>query len=74
MTCSEGVERSQKYRKPGGVYWPHGTEFVTFSAGVAQYPQDGVDLQALYRAANQAKAGGITPYKGSGSRERLIGE
>ncbi len=35
---------------------------VTFSAGVAEYPQDGTDLQALYRAADtilyQAKAAG----------------
>jgi diguanylate cyclase (GGDEF)-like protein len=32
-----------------------GTAFrVTFSAGVAQYPDDGEDLQALYRAADQA--------------------
>jgi diguanylate cyclase (GGDEF)-like protein len=27
---------------------------VTFSAGVAQYPEDGVDLKALYRAADAA--------------------
>jgi len=27
---------------------------VTFSAGVAQYPDDGADLPALYRAADQA--------------------
>ncbi|MGK7901289.1 MAG: response regulator [Hormoscilla sp.] len=36
--------------------------YVTFSAGVAEYPQDGTDLQALYRAADttlyQAKAAG----------------
>lgn len=35
---------------------------VSFSAGVAEYPQDGADLQALYRAADaalyQAKAAG----------------
>jgi len=35
---------------------------ITFSAGVAQYPEDGVDLQALYRSAdtalNQAKIAG----------------
>jgi diguanylate cyclase (GGDEF)-like protein len=40
-----------------------GLEFhVTFSAGVAQYPEDGVELQSLYRAADyalyQAKKGG----------------
>jgi diguanylate cyclase (GGDEF)-like protein len=34
---------------------PGGAEFhVTFSAGVAQYPGDGVELQALYRAADKA--------------------
>ena len=34
---------------------PAGAEFhVTFSAGVAQYPEDGVDLQSLYRAADKA--------------------
>lgn len=27
---------------------------VSFSAGVAQYPEDGADLQSLYRAADQA--------------------
>jgi len=72
MTRSEGVERSLKYCKPGvrEEFTANGTEFqVTFSAGVAQYPQDGVDLQALYRAANavldQAKAAGrdrVLPY------------
>ena len=32
-----------------------GAEFhVTFSAGVAQYPEHGEDLQALYRAADKA--------------------
>jgi diguanylate cyclase (GGDEF)-like protein len=34
---------------------PLGIEFyVTFSAGVAQYPEDGVELQSLYRAADEA--------------------
>jgi diguanylate cyclase (GGDEF)-like protein len=34
---------------------PGGTEFhVTFSAGVALYPEDGFELQSLYRAADQA--------------------
>jgi diguanylate cyclase (GGDEF)-like protein len=49
--------RQELVTSPGGV------EFhVTFSAGVAQYPEDGVDLQSLYRAADealyQAKKGG----------------
>lgn len=42
---------------------PNGSKFrVTFSAGVAQYPEDGADLQSLYQSADaalyQAKATG----------------
>ena len=34
---------------------PHGERIhVTFSAGVAQYPEDGTDVQTLYRAADGA--------------------
>ena len=34
---------------------PDHTKFrVTFSAGVAQYPEDGTDLQSLYRSADAA--------------------
>jgi diguanylate cyclase (GGDEF)-like protein len=34
---------------------PDGSEFeVTFSAGVAEYPRSGLDLQALYRSADDA--------------------
>jgi diguanylate cyclase (GGDEF)-like protein len=34
---------------------PEGLKFqVTFSAGVAEYPRNGSDLQALYRAADEA--------------------
>ena len=41
--------RTEAITTPGGV------EFhVTFSAGVAQYPEDGVDLQSLYGAADRA--------------------
>jgi diguanylate cyclase (GGDEF)-like protein len=41
--------RTEAFTTPGGV------EFhVTFSAGVAQYPEDGVELQSLYRAADSA--------------------
>jgi len=29
---------------------------ITFSAGIAVYPEDGTDLQSLYRAADQALA------------------
>lgn len=33
----------------------NGTQFqITFSAGVAEYPTDGTDLQTLYRASDQA--------------------
>jgi diguanylate cyclase (GGDEF)-like protein len=32
-----------------------GEEFeITFSAGVAEFPRDGLDLQALYRSADEA--------------------
>ena len=32
-----------------------GAEFeVTFSAGVAEFPHNGIDLQALYRSADEA--------------------
>ena len=32
-----------------------GSEFeVTFSAGVAEFPRNGLDLQSLYRAADDA--------------------
>jgi diguanylate cyclase (GGDEF)-like protein len=42
----------------------HSNLQVTFSAGVAQYPEDGTDLQSLYRSADAAlsqakKAGGM---------------
>jgi len=33
---------------------PEGTLRITFSAGVAQYPEDGTDLQSLYRSADAA--------------------
>ena len=60
MTRSEGVERSLEVLetlRQEKFTGPNGTKFqVTFSAGVAQYPQDGVDLQALYRAANAVLA------------------
>jgi len=36
----------------GGI--PNPQLQVTFSAGVAQYPEDGADLQSLYRAADTA--------------------
>jgi diguanylate cyclase (GGDEF)-like protein len=34
---------------------PDGAKFdVSFSAGVAEFPRDGQDLQSLYRAADEA--------------------
>jgi len=66
MTASDGVRRSievlinlhqQEFTTPDREQLS-----VTFSAGVVQYPQDGCDLQALYRAAGivlqQAKLAG----------------
>ncbi len=41
---------------------------VTFSAGVAQYPQDGIDLHTLYQAADVA----LYQAKASG-RDRVLG-
>ncbi len=66
MTRKEGVQRlsdglnaltQEKFETPTGV-----AVRVTFSAGIVQYPEDGVDLKALYQAAHtllsQAKASG----------------
>ena len=57
MNRAEGTERLaevlQTLREqefPG----PKGSFQVTFSAGVAQYPQDGQELPALYQAAKSA--------------------
>lgn len=67
LTRSDGVERLaevleelRQLRLPDGQ---GGSFAASFSAGVAQYPDDGVDLQSLYRAADTAvrgakKAGG----------------
>ncbi len=64
MTRSEGLERIAEVLetlRQQEFTDPTETEFqVTFSAGVAQYPQNGTDLQGLYQAAkavlNQGKA------------------
>jgi diguanylate cyclase (GGDEF)-like protein len=49
--------RKEAFTTPAGLGF-----HVTFSAGVAQYPEDGLELQSLYRAADkalyQAKKGG----------------
>lgn len=66
MSRSDGVHRLnqllENFHKQEFIA-PNGSKFrVTFSAGVAQYPEDGTDLQLLYRCADtalyQAKATG----------------
>jgi len=57
MTGMLDAFRKESFTTPAEV------EFhVTFSAGIAQYPEDGVELESLYRAADkalyQAKKGG----------------
>ena len=58
MTKSEGVQRLTKVLetlRQQQFIAPDGTKFqVTFSAGVAQYPEDGADLQLLYQSADAA--------------------
>jgi diguanylate cyclase (GGDEF)-like protein len=47
---------------------PDGTKFrVTFSAGVAEYPQDGANLQVLYRAAKS-----VLEQASSAGRDRVL--
>jgi diguanylate cyclase (GGDEF)-like protein len=41
--------RAEEFKTAAGARWR-----VTFSAGVAEFPGDGGDVQALYRAADQA--------------------
>jgi diguanylate cyclase (GGDEF)-like protein len=57
MTREEGVHRlAEVLESLRQEYFtgPDDTPFqVTFSAGVAEYPVDGTDLQSLYRAADQ---------------------
>lgn len=58
MTWSEGVQRLSEVLEAmrfEEFTLQDGAQFrVTFSAGVAQYPRDGTDLQALCRAADVA--------------------
>jgi diguanylate cyclase (GGDEF)-like protein len=58
MTRDDGVQRvaemlesfrHQRYMNPAGRH-----KRISFSAGVAEYPRDGGDLPALYRAADEA--------------------
>ena len=66
MTQNDGVQRLSEVLDALGqetFKTPTGASLrVTFSGGVVQYPEDGVDLPALYRAADaalsQAKASG----------------
>jgi diguanylate cyclase (GGDEF)-like protein len=58
MLRDDGVQRTaemlEDYR-PIEFVGPDGSPFrLTFSAGVAQFPEDGADLQDLYRAADEA--------------------
>ena len=57
MTCSEGVGRLTEVLKTlhqKNLIANNHRFQATFSAGVVQYPQDGTDLQTLYRAADMA--------------------
>lgn len=65
MTASDGVRRLLEVLlnlRRQDFTPDRGQLTATFSAGVVQYPQDGSDLQALYRAADivlqQAKVAG----------------
>lgn len=67
LSRHEGVQRLAEVLealRPQRFSSAAGTEFrMSFSAGVAEYPEDGADLQALYRAAQetarQATAAGV---------------
>lgn len=74
MTKSDGVERltdlleivrQHKFTAAGGMEFE-----VTISGGVAEYPEDGIDLQSLYRSADaalyQAKLAGRDRVMGNG--------
>lgn len=58
MTRTDGVQRLAEVLdalREEEFSLPDGTTFgVTFSAGVAEHPHDGADVQALYRAADAA--------------------
>ena len=56
---------------------PDGTQFfVTFSAGIAEFPRNGTDLQSLYRSADEAlyaaKDSGRARVFAAGSNETAI--
>lgn len=58
MRCQDAVQRMtdvlETFRKEVFTAGEGAELHVTFSAGVAQYPEHGDDLQALYRAADKA--------------------
>lgn len=58
MTKREGTQRLSKLLETlhqNNFTAPDQTEFqISFSAGVAQFPEDGTDLQSLYRSADAA--------------------
>jgi len=58
MTCADGVQRLadvlEKLRAQQFSDGQGGSFSVSFSAGVAQYPDHGRDLRALYRVADSA--------------------
>jgi diguanylate cyclase (GGDEF)-like protein len=58
MTKNDGVKRSLEVLealRQQVFTGSDGTKFqLTFSIGIAQYPEDGIDLQTLYKAADKA--------------------
>lgn len=71
MTREDGVHRLAEVLetlRQEHFTGPDGTPFqVTFSAGVAEYPVDGPDLQSLYRAADQVRCEAKTA-----GRDRIV--
>jgi diguanylate cyclase (GGDEF)-like protein len=57
MTGDDGVQRVAEMLESFRQQWyanPEGHERIPFSAGVAEYPRDGSDLQTLQRSADEA--------------------
>lgn len=77
MTQKDGWQRIEEVAETlsqESFVSPHGSDFqVSFHAGVAQYPQHGKDLQALYQVAS-ARCDRVLSQRslsGNHSRERL---